>query len=191
MHAPNTSPWGLRTLIEQGDLTMNATHATVTPTLAAIAMVTAAGLAQASGDHSGGHDESGGKGFAFGEPAAASAADRTVEIVAKDTMRYAPAELAVDSGETVRFVVKNVGQLQHSFTLAPPAAQRAHEQEMKDMAMAKMASHMEGDPTGIVVQPGETGSLTWRFTHSEPIQFACHIPGHYPAGMKGRINFNK
>jgi len=189
MHAPNTSPWGLRTLIEQGDRTMNATHATVTPTLAAIAMVTAAGLAQASGDHSGGHDDSGGNDFAFGEPASASAADRTVEIVAKDTMRYAPAELAVDRGETVRFVVKNVGQLQHAFTLAPPAAQRAHEQEMKDMAMAKMAGHMEGDPTGIVVQPGETGSLTWRFTHSGPIQFACHIPGHYPAGMKGRIHF--
>lgn len=55
------------------------------------------------------------------------------------------------------------------------------------MAPERMAGHMEDSPNGVVVQPGRTGSLTWRFERGGPIQFACHIPGHYPAGMKGGI----
>jgi uncharacterized cupredoxin-like copper-binding protein len=84
-----------------------------------------------------------------------------------------------------------VGQLKHSFTLAMPAQQREHEKEMQGMSMDRMAGHMDDDPNGIVVQPGETGSITWRFTEATNIEFACHIPGHYPAGMKGSINVDR
>lgn len=133
-----------------------------------------------------GHDGNG-HSYAFGEPAPASQADRTVTIIARDAMTFSPSTLQVQSGETIRFAVKNVGQLQHSFTLAAPADQRRHEEEMEGMPMSRMASHMDDDPNGIVIEPGETGVLTWRFTNAGPIEFACHIPGHYPAGMKGRI----
>ena len=102
-------------------------------------------------------------------------------------MRFEPAQIAVQPGETVRFVVENEGQLQHSFTLGTPDYQQAHEREMQGMPMEDMAGHMDGSPNGIVVQPGETGVLTWRFERGGPVEFACHIPGHYPAGMKGRI----
>ena len=135
-----------------------------------------------------GHGHDGGHSFPFGSAAPASQADRTIEVEANDRMEFSPATISVEKGETIRFVIKNAGQLQHSFTLATPAAQEAHEKEMKGMPMDQMASHMEGDPNGIVVQGGKTGSLTWRFTKAMDVEFACHIPGHYDAGMKGRID---
>lgn len=138
----------------------------------------------ASGDH-GDHD--GGHGYSFGKPASAGEADRTVTVTAKDTMTFSPSTIEVREGETIRFVVKNVGKLQHSFTLGTPSDQRMHEDEMKEMPMDMMAGHMDDEPNGVVVPPGETRSLTWRFSGSSSVQFACHIPGHYPAGMTGAI----
>ncbi len=58
---------------------------------------------------------------------------------------------------------------------------------MKEISTRSMAGPMEGDPTGMVIQPGESRSLTWHFTGEGPVQFACHITGHYPAGIKRRI----
>ena len=144
-----------------------------------------------SDGHGDGHGHDGGHSVAFGEPANAAEANRTIEIIARDTMEFEPARIEVEAGETVRFVVKNVGQLQHSFTLGTPASQREHEKEMQGMAMEKMAGHMNQDPTGMVIQPGDSGTLTWRFAKAGRVQFACHIPGHYPAGMKGRISVDR
>lgn len=157
-----------------------------------------AGPAFAAGEHGGehgddgnGHGDGGGHSFNFGSPADADEADRTVEVTARDDMTFSPDTVSIEKGTTVRFVVDNVGELQHSFTLARPTQQREHEEEMQGMAMDQMAGHMDDDPNGIVVQPGETGSITWRFTEATTVQFACHIPGHYPAGMKGSIGVNE
>lgn len=168
---------------------------------AALMLVLGTGAATAAGDHEGGHDQAqqgeghdhgghahgGGQDFAFGRAAPGASPDRTVEIVARDTMSYDPATVAVESGEVVRFVVRNKGQLRHSFTLGSPRYQRRHEQEMQDMAAAEIAGHMQDNPNGVVVAPGGTKTLTWRFERGGPVQFACHIPGHFQAGMKGRI----
>lgn len=142
------------------------------------------GIASAGGEHEGGH----GDGFAFGSPADASKADRTVTVESKDSMSFSPSTVQVEAGETVRFVVKNVGSVLHSFTLATPSGQQSHEQGMRGMEMERMARHMKNEPNGMVLQPGETKTLTWRFSGAETVQFACHIPGHYSAGMKGLIS---
>lgn len=141
-------------------------------------------------DGGGGHGGGGGHTFSFGAPAEASEADRTIAVTARDNMVFSPDTVSIEKGTTVRFVVENVGQLQHSFTLATPGEQRQHEKEMQGMSMDRMAGHMDEDPNGIVLQPGETGSITWQFTAATTVQFACHIPGHYPAGMKGSIDVN-
>lgn len=124
--------------------------------------------------------------FSFGAPVA-DPVDRTIVITANDTMRFDPASIEVKEGEAIRFVVRNEGRLQHSFTLGTAAEQMEHEDEMKGMSMAMMAGHMDDDPNGMVIEPGTTGSLAWRFTKAGEVQFACHIPGHYAAGMKGSI----
>lgn len=175
--------------------------------LLALALVAAA-PAIAAGEHDGGHDhesdghsdghgngdgdgDGGGHSFDFGSPAEATEADRTIEVTAHDDMTFSPDTVSIDKGTTVRFVVDNIGELEHSFTLATPTEQREHEEEMQGMSMDRMADHMKGDPNGIVVQPGDTRSITWRFTEATTVQFACHIPGHYPAGMKGSVSVSQ
>ncbi len=142
-----------------------------------------------SGEHGdGGHGHAQSEAHAFGRAVPTDTeADREIVVVAKDVMAFSPASIAVGPGETVRFVVKNTGNLQHSFVLETPAGQRAHEREMQGMAQEKIARHMADEPNGMVVPPGETRTLTWSFTGDELIEFACHLPGHYAAGMKGRL----
>lgn len=151
------------------------------------ALLTLAAAAYGSGDGGHGHGGHGHHDFGFGEAAPDAEPDRTVEILAHDSMRFEPDRVAVRAGEVVRFEVHNTGSVQHSFTLGSPAYQQHHEQEMQGMAMDDMAGHMADAPNGVVVQPGATETLTWRFQQDGPVQFACHIPGHYPAGMKGDL----
>jgi uncharacterized cupredoxin-like copper-binding protein len=33
------------------------------------------------------------------------------------------------------------------------------------------------------IAPGEMAELEWTVTESERYQFACHVPGHFEAGM--------
>ncbi|VAV92898.1 hypothetical protein MNBD_ALPHA06-1830, partial [hydrothermal vent metagenome] len=35
---------------------------------------------------------------------------------------------------------------------------------------------------------GETRSLIWTFTKGADIEYACHLPGHYEAGMRGKLD---
>lgn len=175
----------------------------------AIMLALGSTAALASGEHGGGHGDNsgseadnseGGHGhggghrmmaFEFGEAVSAGEADRTVEIVARDNMQFEPSRITVEAGETVTFRVRNAGQMQHSFTLGSNGYHERHDREMMDMPIAELAHHMDDSPNGMVVQPGQTDTLTWQFDESGPIQFACHIPGHYPAGMIGRLQIEE
>ncbi len=137
-----------------------------------------------------------GQGFAFGQPAPAAKATRTVEVTLGD-MYFEPRALEVKAGETVRFVVINKGQVAHEFNLGDAAMHAAHQKEM--LAMAQMDHSKMGhgdmnhgmqhdDPNTVLVQPGQRGELTWTFSNSAPIEFACNVPGHYQAGMVGTLN---
>lgn len=183
---------------------MRRTGNSVTFGVIAIMLTFGSSVALASGEHEGGHgnangsqgnsgnghghDDGHGKmNFAFGSAASAHEADRTMEIVARDAMRFEPSRITVEAGETVTFRVRNVGQLQHSFTLGSHGYHKRHDREMMDMPEDQLAHHMDDSPNGMVVQPGQIDTLTWRFRKGGAIEFACHIPGHYPAGMKGRL----
>lgn len=162
------------------------------PTIRAVGLLTAGLLlvgCGASDDATGpqaaddSHDDAMGDGHGIGEPADASEADRTIEISMLDTMAYEPAALEVDAGEVVTFLVSNDGQAVHEFTLGDEAMQDEHAEEM-----AEMGADMAHDgPNSVTVQPGDTGELTWRFGESGTVQYACHQPGHYEAGMVGEI----
>ena len=64
----------------------------------------------AAGSHGGGHgsDES-----AIGQPGKVSKVSRTIHVDMADTMRYAPAAISVKQGDTIKFVIKNSGQVKH------------------------------------------------------------------------------
>lgn len=135
--------------------------------------------ASAAGSHAGGHghDES-----AIGQPGQAARVSRTVQVDMADTMRFTPAKLTVKRGETIRFVVKNSGQLKHEFVLGKAKDLKEHYEVMK-----KFPEMEHADANMLTVAPGQTGEVIWQFTKAGPVDFACLHPGHYDAGMKGSI----
>jgi len=82
----------------------------------------------------------------------------------------------------VKFEVRNDGELQHEFILGSKAEQVEHDKEMAAMAGINM-THVNG----VSVAPGKTGTLIWTFTKAGSLQYACHVPGHYVAGMIGQL----
>lgn len=129
--------------------------------------------------------------FSFGVPADAAKATRTVPIAMRD-LTFDPAFVAVKTGETVRFVITNTSTADHDFTLGDAKAQDAHRKEMAEMAlmgdMAMVHDNMHGhDSNAVFIKAGQTKALTWTFTKAAKIEFACNVPGHYEAGMKGKM----
>ncbi len=137
-------------------------------------------------DGMGGHDD-GGETFSFGHPSPGATPDRVVQITALDTMRFDPPMMTVKPGSVIRFVVTNKGEIPHSWSIDTKAEQVEHEEGMEGMPMENMMGHMDGEPNGFVLKPGETKTLTWTFTKGGDIEYACHLPGHYGAGMHGQI----
>ncbi|WP_370327605.1 plastocyanin/azurin family copper-binding protein [Euzebya sp.] len=125
-----------------------------------------------------------GEEFAWGSPADAGEASRTIEIEADDDFTFDPAEVEVEAGETVTFSVTNVGQLEHDFTLGDAETQQAHEEEMAEM---DDMDHGAAEPNALTIPPGETVETTWTFTQPGEILIGCHVPGHYDAGMRGTV----
>lgn len=143
-----------------------------------------------------------------GKPAKASAASRTIEVVMHDNY-YTPESIEVKAGETVRFVVRNEGELVHEFNIGTPEMHAAHSDEMQMMVdhgvleynrinrdaakamQAAMGHGLHDDPNSALLEPGGTGEIVWSFPSDGTIEFACNVPGHYDAGMSGAIKLTK
>ena len=151
--------------------------------------------------------------YDFGQPAAAAKATRSVEVVMGD-MSFTPKAIDINAGETIRFVLVNKGQLLHEFNLGDAAMHAKHQQEMLQMqqsgmltptgmmdmdhgSMAAMDHSSQGhamkhdDPNSVLVEPGKTAELTWTFSKAANLEFACNIPGHYQAGMVGKLTVSQ
>ncbi len=152
-----------------------------TPTLIlALALAVAAcgqGSAETATPETTGHE------FAFGSPADAADAARVVEIQTTDDMRFEPADITVAAGETVTFRLTNDGALVHDFTLGDQATQDEHEAEMAEMG----GMGHDDEPNVATIPAGETVELTWTFGEEGTVLIGCHQPGHYAAGMTGRV----
>jgi uncharacterized cupredoxin-like copper-binding protein len=118
-----------------------------------------------------------------GRPGKAAEVTRTITVSMHDTMRYEPSSISARRGETIRFLVQNKGQLAHEFGLGTLKEQRAHAEMMRQMPDMK-----HDDPNVVVVEPGKTRELIWTFSKAGRFQIACHVPGHYEAGMKAAVN---
>lgn len=131
----------------------------------------------AGGQHAGGHHNP-----VIGEPGVASRVTRTIDVEAADTMRFTPANITVKRGETVRFRIRNSGQLPHEFSLGTEKDLLQHYEVMK-----KFPGMEHAEPNQISLKPGEQGEIIWRFTKAGVVHFACLHVGHYDAGMKGQV----
>ncbi|MFN3658477.1 MAG: cupredoxin domain-containing protein [Pseudolabrys sp.] len=130
------------------------------------------GAANAAGSH-----------FSAGKPGNPKKPARTVTVIMTDkdgTMKFEPDRIDVKKGEQIRFVIENKGEIKHEFILASLKDNKKHAELMKKFP------HMEHDePNSKSLQPGKTGEILWQFTKSGTFEFACLIPGHYEAGMRG------
>ena len=118
---------------------------------------------------------------------------------------YEPNEIVVKKGETVKFVVKNMGELVHELNIATKEMHIKHQPEMAKMVeheilladkidknkmkeMSKMDHSMaHKHANSVLLEPNDTGEIIWKFSTSTKLEIACNVPGHYDAGMIARI----
>ncbi len=135
----------------------------------------------AAGNHTGGHDV-----MEIGKPGTKAAAKRTVTISMKEkadgAMVFEPAVLKVKEGETIRLKFNNTGETDHEFVMDRQEGILEHK-----ALMEKFPEMEHADPNSIRLAAGGNGEIIWTFARAGEFGFACLIPGHYEAGMKGDI----
>ena len=125
---------------------------------------------------------------AFGRPGNAASVSRTIAIEMSDAMRYTPASLQVRRGETIRLDVANSGKVMHELVLGTMAELKEHAVAMrKHGGMHHGESMHHESPYMVHVKPGSKETLVWQFTRPGEFYYGCLVPGHFEAGMIGKI----
>jgi uncharacterized cupredoxin-like copper-binding protein len=119
---------------------------------------------------------------AFGREGDPKRVTRTIKLDMTDAFRFTPADVTVKRGETVKFVVANRGKVLHEMVLGTTEELKAHAELMK-----KFPDMEHADANMAHVKPGAKGEIVWQFTKAGEYQFACLIPGHFEAGMVGKV----
>src|SRR5437764_8973773 len=137
----------------------------------------------ASHDHSSTrHEHSGSKETAFGRPGDPAKVDRTIMVEMRDPVEFVPSQIAVKTGETVRFVVVNAGKHPHEMVLGTIKELEQHQEMMKQQ---KDMHHDE--PYMAHVASGKSGVIVWQFTKPGEFFYACLVEDHFELGMYGKI----
>ena len=141
----------------------------------------------------------------IGEPGYLNEVDRTIEIKMFDNY-YEPNQIDIKKGETVKFVVKNMGELVHEFNIATKEMHIKHQPEMLKMVameillgdkidMKKMKEAAKSDHSmahshsnSVLLEPNEKGDIVWKFENAMNIEIACNVPGHYQIGMIAKVD---
>jgi uncharacterized cupredoxin-like copper-binding protein len=112
----------------------------------------------------------------------AKAVKRTITLTMSDTMRFTPDTITVKQGETIKIVLKNGGAQLHELVIGT-------KKELEEHAalMVKFPTMEHSEPYMAHIAPGKTGHIIWHFNKPGNFDFACLIPGHYQAGMVGKI----
>ena len=130
--------------------------------------------------------------------------DRTIKVSMYDNY-YQPNKFEIKKGETIKFIVQNKGELVHEFNIATKKMHLKHQPEMlmmveneiiladkidkkKMMEMSKKNPSMaHKHSNSVLLSPGESAELIWKFSNSIALEAACNVPGHYEAGMVAKI----
>lgn len=107
---------------------------------------------------------------------------RILPVAMTDDMRFTPDVINVTRGETIKIALSNNGAIMHEMVLGSAADLQQHAEMMRTFpTMQHEAAYMAH------VSPGASGEIVWRFNRVGVFDFACLIPGHSEAGMRGRI----
>ncbi len=103
------------------------------------------------------------------------AVPRIAPIKMTDALNFDPSTETAAAGETVSYVLLNTGTVPHEFQVGPPALVAANKVDGKKVVEV-------ADILG-----GQVAELTYTFPAAGAYAFACHVTGHYEAGMKGTV----
>ncbi len=147
--------------------------------------------------------------MSFGMPGKASEVSQTINVVMKDNY-FDIKSIKVKAGETIRFKISNKGTFLHEFGIGTAAMHAAHQKQMMTMmdhgmigaskinhekmkmdhgGKGGMPMMAHNDPNSVLLEPGKSGEIIWKFTRAMKLEFACNVPGHYQSGMVGKIKF--
>ena len=131
--------------------------------------------------------------------------DRVIKVSMYDNY-YHPNKFKIKKNETIKFLVKNKGELVHEFNIATKAMHLKHQNEMMEMVeneiilgdkidKIKMKEMAKKNPSmghshsnSVLLSPGESAELIWKFSNTLDIEAACNVPGHYEVGMITKID---
>jgi len=130
--------------------------------------------------------------------------DKIIEVKMFDNY-YEPNQFEIKKNQTIKFIVYNYGSQVHEFNIATKDMHFKHQPEMLRLVqneillvdridrkkMKKMSkkdhSLAHSHYNSLMLEPNETGELTWKFTKNTVLEIACNIPGHYESGMIAKI----
>jgi uncharacterized cupredoxin-like copper-binding protein len=118
----------------------------------------------------------------YGRPGDPRKVKRVIALDMSDAMRFFPDSVSVKRGSTVRFQLRNSGQLPHEMVIGTMDELKKHA-----LLMKHNPHHDHDDAHAVHVQPGATARLVWQFTKPGEFHYACLVPGHFEAGMIGTI----
>ena len=141
---------------------------------------------------------------AIGEKGNEENVDRVIKVSMYDNY-YQPNIFKVKKNETIKFILENKGELVHEFNIATKKMHLKHQPEMMMMVeneilladkidKKKMKELAKKDPSmahshsnSVLLSPGESADLIWKFSNTVEIEAACNVPGHYDVGMIAKI----
>ena len=140
----------------------------------------------------------------IGEKGDPNKVDRVVNIKMYDNY-YEPNVVKIKKGETIKFIVENLGELVHEYNIGTKEMHVKHQPEMQklidheiilgdkiDRIKMKKMSKMDhslghSHANSVMLEPKKTGELIWKFSKDIKLEMACNIPGHYETGMVGNL----
>ena len=127
---------------------------------------------------------------------------RIIKVLMYDNY-FEPNSFKVQSGETIKFEVENVGELVHEFNIANQTMHKDHQSEMQKLVemeiiladsidkMSMMDKSMDhSHANSVLLEPKESKDLIWKFENASNIEIACNVPGHYDVGMIAKLEIN-
>ena len=136
-----------------------------------------------------------------------SEVSRTINVKMYDNY-FEPKSIKVKSGETIKFVVENKGELVHEYNIATKKMHLKHQPEMmmmiqmgillptkldmKKMKEASKTNHAmsHSHSNSLLLEPNKKGEIIWKFSTNKELEIACNVPGHYQAGMISAVFIN-
>ena len=140
----------------------------------------------------------------IGEKGDPNKIDRVVNIKMYDNY-YEPNLVKIKKGETIKFIIENLGEMVHEYNIGSKKMHINHQLEMQKLIdheiilvdkidkikmkkMSKMDHSLSHSHTNsVMLEPKTSGVIIWKFTKDINLEMACNIPGHYETGMFGNL----